>query len=80
MGHAFHQGPKTSEMNLMMTTCETINESMLQLVLQVSTLVYAHFNQLYGKIFLETMVLAIGHIIFQNTPGHHCPLEWWSDR
>ena len=35
VGHAFHQGPKTAEMNLMLTTCESINESIIQLILQV---------------------------------------------
>ena len=40
VGHAFHQGPKTAEMNLLVTTCETVNESMIQLVVQVNMILH----------------------------------------
>ena len=35
MGHLFFQGPNTADLNNLVDTCATVNEAILQLVLQV---------------------------------------------
>ena len=67
LGFLFHQGPKTAEMNLLVDTCETINESILQLVLQVGIILQS--GSFSGTSWLQYIIITKSLIMASKGPA-----------
>jgi hypothetical protein len=68
IGHLYHQGPKTAELNILVDTCETINESMIQLVLQIVIILHSN-NSLTDIGWLQWLVILKSLIMASKGPA-----------